>query len=42
MLTKTRASFLQKPYTHDMLAKTVREALDGRSQVSNPPQPLTA
>jgi len=38
VLTKTRARFLQKPYTHDMLAKTVRDALDETSPVSNPPR----
>jgi len=41
MLTKTRARFLQKPYTHDMLAKIVRDTLDGKSPVSNPPQTVT-
>jgi len=40
ILAKTRARFLQKPYTHDMLAKIVRDTLDGRSPVSNPPQPV--
>ena len=42
MLAKTRARFLQKPYTHDMLAKVVRDALDGKSPASNPSQPVTA
>jgi signal transduction histidine kinase/ActR/RegA family two-component response regulator len=42
MLAKTRASFLQKPYTHDLLAKTVRDTLDGRAPANNPPQTLTA
>jgi len=42
VLAKTRARFLQKPYTHDMLAKIVRDALDGKSPVSNPPWALTA
>jgi FixJ family two-component response regulator len=28
MLTRTRASFLAKPYTHAELAKTVRDCLD--------------
>ena len=41
ILTKTRARFLQKPYTHDMLAKIVRDALDGTAPVSNPPRTLT-
>ena len=41
ILAKTRARFLQKPYTHDMLAKIVRDTLDGRSPVSNPPQTIT-
>jgi signal transduction histidine kinase/HAMP domain-containing protein/ActR/RegA family two-component response regulator len=42
MLAKTRARFLQKPYTHDMLAKIVRDTLDGKSPVSQPPQAITA
>ncbi len=42
MLAKTRARFLQKPYTHDMLAKIVRDTLDGKSPVSQPPQAVTA
>ena len=41
VLNKTRARFLQKPYTHDMLAKIVRDALDETSPVSNPPRALT-
>jgi len=41
VLAKTRARFLQKPYTHDMLAKVVRDTLDEKSAVSNPPQALT-
>jgi CheY-like chemotaxis protein len=31
ILARTRARFLQKPYTHDVLAKTVRDTLDGVS-----------
>ncbi|MGD0253627.1 MAG: ATP-binding protein [Verrucomicrobiota bacterium] len=42
MLAKTRAHFLQKPYTHDMLAKIVRDTLDGRSPVNNQSQTITA
>ena len=41
ILTKTRARFLQKPYTHDMLAKIVRDTLDGKSPVDNPSRVLT-
>jgi len=41
VLAKTRARFLQKPYTHDMLAKVVRDALDGKSPVNHPPQTVT-
>ncbi len=41
ILAKTRARFLQKPYTHDMLAKVVRDTLDEKSPASNPPQALT-
>jgi signal transduction histidine kinase/ActR/RegA family two-component response regulator len=41
VLNKTRARFLQKPYTHDMLAKIVRDALDETSPVNRPTQTLT-
>ncbi|MGD0744335.1 MAG: ATP-binding protein [Verrucomicrobiota bacterium] len=42
MLARTHARFLQKPYTHDMLAKIVRDTLDGKSPVDQPLQALTA
>jgi CheY-like chemotaxis protein len=42
VLAKTRARFLQKPYTYDLLAKTVRDTLDGVSAPSPPPQTATA
>jgi signal transduction histidine kinase/ActR/RegA family two-component response regulator len=42
MLAKTHARFLQKPYTEDVLAKTVREALDEVASVEPPPQTAAA
>jgi CheY-like chemotaxis protein len=42
MLARTRARFLQKPYTHDMLAKIVRDSLDGKSPVDQPLQTVMA
>ena len=36
LLAKTKARFLQKPYTHAMLAKTVRDCLD---KTDNDPPP---
>ena len=41
ILAKTRARFLQKPYTYDMLARIVRETLDSRSSVGQPAPTLT-
>jgi CheY-like chemotaxis protein len=38
LLHKHNAHFLQKPYTHDALAQTVRNALDGKSST----EPVTA
>ena len=40
ILNKTHARFLQKPYTQDMLARIVRNTLDEKAPVSNPPPAL--
>jgi len=42
ILARTRARFLQKPYTHDVLAKTVRDTLDGVSASESLSEPVIA